>query len=168
MIDSAELERLDGSASYSCSASDTIVSTLDDTSHSSLFDSGIERTGGESRAMRSITSLAAVACIIALLGAMPIAETDAVNATAVVQHQLNVADLDASMAYEKPYAVVFWGASREHGAGEALLKAAPNHAWTLVKITAGSLKDAALLQSLGVPAATARALVSDLTQFRAP
>ncbi|HEY1975990.1 MAG TPA: hypothetical protein VGG89_05590 [Candidatus Baltobacteraceae bacterium] len=60
---------------------------------------------------------------------MPIAETDAVNATAVVR---------------------YFGASSEHGAGEALLK------------------DAALLQSLGVPAATARALVSDLTQFKAP
>lgn len=111
---------------------------------------------------------AAAAGALALVAAMPIAETDAVNATAVVQHQLRVADLDASMAYEKPYMVVFWNASNEHGAGQALLKGGPNHAWTLVKMTTGSLKDAALLQSLGVPAATAQALVKDLTQFQAP
>lgn len=118
--------------------------------------------------MRLITSLAAAVAFVPLLAAMPIAETDAVNATAVVQHELKVDDLDASMAYEKPYMVVFWGASDEHKAGQALLKAGPNHAWTLVKMTTGSLKDAALLESLGVPAATSRALVNDLTQFKAP
>lgn len=112
--------------------------------------------------------LAVLASSLALLAAMPVPESDAVNATAVVQHQLKVADLDASMAYEKPYMVVFWDASNEHAAGQALLKGSANHAWTLVKMTTGSLKDAALLQSLGVPTATAHALVNDLTQFKAP
>jgi hypothetical protein len=118
--------------------------------------------------MRFLTSLAAVIALVPLLAAMPISQSDAVNASEVVQHQLKVDDLDASMAYEKPYMVMFWSASNEHGAGQALLKAGPNHAWTLVKMTTGSLKDAALLQSLGVPAATASALVKDLTQFKAP
>lgn len=111
---------------------------------------------------------AALMSAASLIAAMPIPQSDAVNATEVVQHQLKVDDLDASMAYEKPYVVVFWGASNEHGAGQALLKGGPNHSWTLVKMTTGSLKDAALLQSLGVPAATAHALFKDLTQFKAP
>lgn len=117
--------------------------------------------------MRTIT-LAVALAFVPLLGAMQVPEADAVNASEVVQHQLKVADLDASMAYEKPYMVMFWDASSEHGAGQALLKAGPNHSWTIVKMTTGSFKNAALLQSLGVPEATANALVKDLTQFKAP
>jgi hypothetical protein len=102
-----------------------------------------------------------------LIAAMPIAESDAVNVTEIVQHQLKVSDLDASMAYEKPFVVVFWDANSAHGAGQALLKKSGT-GWELVKMTTGSLKDAALLEKLGVPAATAQALVKDLTQFKAP
>ncbi|MBV8284345.1 MAG: hypothetical protein JO029_14445 [Candidatus Eremiobacteraeota bacterium] len=103
----------------------------------------------------------------ALLAAMRIPESDAVNATATVQHVLKAADLDASMAYEKPYVVVFWDASSEHGAGEALLKMGSDHSWTIVKMTTGSLKSVDVLKGLGVPATTAQALVNDLTQFKA-
>lgn len=114
-----------------------------------------------------VRGLAASLCLTGLVAAMPIPESDAVNATEVVQHQLKVDDLDTSLAYEKPYAVLFWDAGSGHDAGEALLKMGPNHSWAIVKMTTGSLKDAALLQSLGVPASTANALVKDLTQFKA-
>ena len=103
MIDPTDLERLDGTASLEkdqrCYGS------------ASAHPGGIDPAGGEGRAMRFITSLAAAVALVPLLGAMPIAESDAVNATAVVQHELKVADLDAGMAYEKPYVVVFWGPS---------------------------------------------------------
>jgi len=128
----------------------------------------MSRACAEAPRMRLLKSLVSAVALVPLLAAMPVSESDAVNATAVVQHQLRVDDLDASMAYEKPYIVVFWGASNEHGAGQALLKDAGNHSWTLVKMTTGSLKDVALLQRLGVPPKTAQALFNDLTQFKAP
>ena len=106
--------------------------------------------------------------LAALVAAMPISESDVVDVAAAVQHQLHVADLDASMAYEKPYVVAFWSAGDGHAAGEALLARLGQGNWKILKITTGSLRDAALLQSLGVPAATAKALVKDLTEFKAP
>jgi hypothetical protein len=40
--------------------------------------------------------------------------------------------------------------------------------WTIVKITTGSLKTAGVLESLGVPATTAQALIRDLEVGKAP
>ena len=106
--------------------------------------------------------------LAALVAAMPISESDVVSVAAAVQHQLHVADLDASMAYEKPYVVAFWSEADGHGPGEALLQRVGPGDWKVLKLTTGSLKNAALLESLGVSAAIAKALVNDLTQFKAP
>ena len=117
--------------------------------------------------MRVIPSLAAAVAFVALLGAVPLGPEDAVAITAAVQGRLRVDDLDASMFAEKPYAVAFWGAGKSYGAGEALLKKNGTN-WTIVKMTTGSLKNAATLESLGVPPAIAQALVKDLETGKAP
>lgn len=108
-----------------------------------------------------------MALAIGLLAATPISEDDAVAIAAAVQHRLHVDDLDASMFQEKPYAVAYWSAADNHGAGEALLKKGGT-TWTVVKMTTGSLKDEAALEKLGVPSATAQALVKDLEIGKAP
>lgn len=116
--------------------------------------------------MRLKTSVAAGLAVF-LLAATPISEDDAVAIAAAVQHRLHVDDLDASMFQEKPYAVAYWSAADGHGAGEALLKKSGT-TWTVVKMTTGSLKNAAALEGLGVPSTTAEALVKDLETGKAP
>ena len=105
------------------------------------------------------------ACV--LLAAAPLSADDAIAITAAVQDRLHVDDLDASMFQEKPYVVAYWSAATGHGAGEALLKKSGG-SWTIVKMTAGSLKSASVLEGFGVPAATAQALVNDLEVGKAP
>lgn len=115
-----------------------------------------------------LKSCAAAVLVIALVAAAPLSEDDAVAISVAVQHRLRVDDLDASIFQEKPYAVAYWeGAGDGHGAGEALLIKSGT-GWTIVKMTTGSLKNAALLESLGVPPATAQALVKDLETGKAP
>jgi hypothetical protein len=114
-----------------------------------------------------LKSCAAAVLAIALVAAAPLSEDDAVAISAAVQHRLRVDDLDASIFQEKPYAVAYWGAADGHGAGEALLIKSGT-GWTIVKMTTGSLKNTALLEGLGVPSATAQALVKDLEIGKAP
>ncbi|HKE36177.1 MAG TPA: hypothetical protein VKB39_02005 [Candidatus Baltobacteraceae bacterium] len=117
--------------------------------------------------MRLFASLAAAVLASTLLAATPLSPDDAVAITAMVQNQLHVDDLDASMFQEKPYAVAYWGAGKGHAAGQALLKKG-TAGWAIVKMTTGSLKSASALESLGVPASTAQALVKDLEVGKAP
>lgn len=105
---------------------------------------------------------ACVLCAVVLLAADPLSGPEADAITAAVQHKLAVKDFTTSMFEEKPYAVAFWDADSGYAAGEALLKKTKDD-WVVIKMTTGSLKDAALLESLGVPAATAQAFVHDLT-----
>jgi hypothetical protein len=114
-----------------------------------------------------LKTFVATALAIVLLAATPISEDDAVAIAAAVQHRLHVDDLDASMFQEKPYVVAYWGAAEGHGAGEALLKKSGT-TWTVVKMTTGSLKSDDVLERLGVPSATAEALVKDLEIGKAP
>jgi hypothetical protein len=114
-----------------------------------------------------LKSRVAAALAVLLLAATPLSEDDAVAITAAVQHRLRVDDLDASMFQEKPYAVAFWSASDGHGPGEALLIKSGT-TWAIAKMTTGSLKNAAMLEGLGVPSATAEALVKDLEIGKAP
>jgi len=117
--------------------------------------------------MRLFASLAAAVLASTLLAATPLSPDDAVAITAMVQNQLHVDDLDASMFQEKPYAVAYWSAGKGHAAGQALLKKG-TAGWAIVKMTTGSLKSASALESLGVPASTAQALVKDLEVGKAP
>jgi hypothetical protein len=103
---------------------------------------------------------------LALLGADPLPESDAVAITAAVQHKLNVRDFSTSAAREKNWAVAFWDADTGYGSGEALLKKSATD-WIVVRMTTGSLRDVNVLEGLGVPPAIAQALVDDLTKFKA-
>ena len=87
-------------------------------------------------------------------------ETDADAATAVVQHTYNVADFDAAMCQEGQYILMEWKGADGHGAGQALLRKSGS-GWVLVKKTTASLHVVQLLESLGVPSATAKALADD-------
>jgi len=57
--------------------------------------------------------------------------------------------------------VLQWHSGDGYSGGQALTK--KNDAgWTIVRMTTGSLKNVALLESLGVPYATAAALANDI------
>jgi hypothetical protein len=84
----------------------------------------------------------------------------------VLSTQLHVpagGDFDCSAIGEPPYAIAYWKAAGNYAAGSALLKKGAT-GWTVVKMSKTSLKDAAVLQGLGVPAKTAQALVADLNK----
>lgn len=89
-------------------------------------------------------------------------EADAVATSGLVQSRLKVADFTTDMCQEKNYIVLQWQRGEGYAAGEALTKKSGAN-WTIVRMTSGSLKDAALLESFGVPAPTAKALANDLT-----
>jgi hypothetical protein len=98
-------------------------------------------------------------------------ESDAVAVTEVVQDHLHAKDMSTYLFQEKNYIVATWDAAGGHAAGSALAKQTPGETlsgWTIVRYTAGSLADATLLESLGVPAATAQALVKDLDRAKSP
>ena len=103
--------------------------------------------------------LAAATLVVAHV-AQPIPEDDAVTITGLVQHNLHVADLDASLAREGAYVLVYWKASDEHPAGQALVKKSSS-GWVVVRQVAGSLADVKTLEGLGVPQAQAEALAAD-------
>lgn len=83
-----------------------------------------------------------------------------VAASGVVQDALKVPDFDAAMCQEQQYILMEWKAGAGYVAGQALLRKSSAN-WKLVKRTDASLHDAQLLESLGVPAATAKALAAD-------
>jgi hypothetical protein len=89
-------------------------------------------------------------------------EKDAVEVSGLVQESLKVDDLDVSFVSEGKFAIAFWKAANGHGAGEALARK-NGGSWAIVRQTSGSLKSVKTLESLGVPEAQAKALVSDLT-----
>lgn len=89
-------------------------------------------------------------------------EADAVAASGLVQERLKVADFTTDLCQEKNYIVMEWQRGEGYGPGQALAKKTGSN-WTIVRMTTGSLKDVALLESLGVPAATAQALAKDIT-----
>lgn len=70
-------------------------------------------------------------------------------------------DLDINLAGEANYAVAFWPAEHGHAAGSALLEKNAGK-WSWIKLVSPGFKDAAALESLGVPAATAKALIGDM------
>jgi hypothetical protein len=89
------------------------------------------------------------------------AENDAVAVTGLVQDRLKVDDFSADMCQESNYIVLQWNAGKGYHAGQALTKKTGS-SWAIVRMTNGSLKSVALLESLGVPAATAQALSTDI------
>ncbi|MGA8534533.1 MAG: hypothetical protein WB615_10535 [Candidatus Tumulicola sp.] len=90
-------------------------------------------------------------------------EQDAVAISQLVQDNLKVADLDVSMVAEGNFAIAYWKAAGGHSAGEALARK-KSGTWVIVRQTAGTLKNAQTLESLGVPATQAKALVADLAR----
>ncbi len=110
----------------------------------------------------------AVAMICAAACAVPVAALakypgpdDAIAATNVLYERTQIEDISATMVEEGPYMIAWWKAGTENAAGCALLKKVGG-TWTIVKIGRGSLVDATVLQNLGVPEATAKALVTDV------
>jgi len=111
---------------------------------------------------RAALTLAAFALCTAVAAACPRPkEDDAVTTSGLVQTRLKVDDFTTDMCQEKNYIVLQWHAGQGYAAGEALTQKTKS-GWAIVKMTTGSLKDVALLESLGVPAATAKALANDL------
>ncbi|MGB6986001.1 MAG: hypothetical protein WBD74_08540 [Candidatus Aquilonibacter sp.] len=70
-------------------------------------------------------------------------------------------DLDAMLVGEGVYAVAFWRTTSTHSSGAALVKKTGD-AWSVVKVLAAVPKDPTVLETLGVPAAQAKALISDI------
>ena len=87
-------------------------------------------------------------------------ESDAVAISELVQERLKAHDLNVSFVAEGKFAIAFWKAADGHAGGEALAKKGADD-WTIVSQTSGTYK-AGTLESLGVPATQAKALVSDL------
>ena len=117
--------------------------------------------------MRTLLLLAAF-CFVTLAApstalAKIVPMADAGEISGVVGDKLHADDFDCSMVGEPPYAVVYWKAAKGYEAGTALVKKTQT-GWQLVKMSKASLKDAAVLQSLGVPAKSAQALVADLNK----
>ncbi|HMF29353.1 MAG TPA: hypothetical protein VKE42_11310 [Candidatus Cybelea sp.] len=102
----------------------------------------------------SLSAVAAAAC-------KHPSESDAVAATTLVQSRLNVSDFSADMCQVQNYIVLQWHAGDGYSAGQALTKK-NGSSWSIVRMTTGSLKSVTLLESLGVPAATAAALANDI------
>ena len=102
----------------------------------------------------------ALACVAPAAAEMP-APNDAVAVSGIVQDRLKATDISVNMVAEKPYAIAYWTAGAGYAAGEALAKHGEN-GWTIVKMTAGRFTNVATLEALGVPSATAKALISDL------
>jgi hypothetical protein len=102
----------------------------------------------------SLSAVAAAACVHP-------SESDAVAATALVQSRLKVSDFSADMCQVKSYIVLQWHEGDGYSAGQALTKK-DGSTWAIVRMTTGSLKNVALLESLGVPATTAAALADDI------
>jgi hypothetical protein len=118
--------------------------------------------------MRTLLLLAALcfatlaAPSTALAKIVPMADLGDISG--VLANRLHVpsgGDFDCSAIGEPPYVIAYWKASSNYAGGTALLKKSAT-AWTVVKMSKSSLKDAKLLQGLGVPAKTAQALVADL------
>lgn len=117
--------------------------------------------------MRTLLLLAAF-CAAAFLvqgsaRAKVVPMADAGDISGVVGDKLHADDFNCSMVGEMPYAVAYWKATSTYPAGSALVKKT-SLGWTIVKMSKNTLKDPALLQSLGVPAKTAQALVADLNR----
>lgn len=70
-------------------------------------------------------------------------------------------DLNASLVGEGSYAVAFWKTTSTHSAGAALVKKTGS-TWQVVKVLPAVPKDPTVLETLGVPAAQAKALVVDI------
>jgi hypothetical protein len=119
--------------------------------------------------MRTLLLLAAF-CVASLAPMSALAKivpmADLGDISGVLADRLHVpagGEFDCSAVGEPPYAIAYWKAASSYPAGTALLKKG-DVAWTIVKMSKSSLKNVALLQSLGVPAKTANALVADLNK----
>ena len=120
----------------------------------------ISRSGWTIRSLAALLFCAPALCATAVACPHP-SEADAVAVSGLIQSRLKVADFTTDMCQEKNYIVLQWHAGEGYGPGQALTKKAGAN-WSIVRMTAGSLKDVALLESLGVPASTAQALANDL------
>ena len=65
------------------------------------------------------------------------------------------------LAGEGSYAVAFWAPAKGHPAGTVLAKKSAGN-WSLVKLIGANLKDPVELETLGVPATDANALIADI------
>jgi hypothetical protein len=111
--------------------------------------------------MRHLAWIVLTLACFAPAAAKVLGPDDAVAVSGIVQERLKATDINVSMVAEKPYAIAYWNAGAGYGAGEALAKNGKS-GWAIVKITTGRFKDVAILEGLGVPSATAKALVFDL------
>jgi hypothetical protein len=113
------------------------------------------------RFLAALILCSASLCAVGAAACRHPSESDAVTVTGLVQSKLNVSDFSADMCQEKNYIVLQWHSGDGYSGGQALTK--KNDAgWTIVRMTTGSLKNVALLESLGVPYATAAALANDI------
>ena len=120
--------------------------------------------------MRTLLLLAAF-CVATLAGpgtalAKIVPMADLGDISGVLADRLHVpsgGDFDCSAIGEPPYVIAYWKAAGNYSAGSALLKKSAT-GWTIVKMSKTSLKDATVLQGLGVPSATAQSLVADLNK----
>ena len=116
-----------------------------------------------------IVSLAAIALATTAI-AMAKTPSESTHATvvALVNHRVNISPLVVGPMYqENVYILTRWDTGDAHGKGEALLKYTGSK-WIVVRSAGGSLESASALQSLGVPASAARALVADFKQVQIP
>lgn len=94
--------------------------------------------------------------------ATPAASDRAEIATLLTAKMTSVTKLAlGKMFQEGGYVVARWTTGDGNGGGEALVKN-DGAAWVLLKQGGGTMDNAAYLESAGVPAATAKALVADL------
>jgi hypothetical protein len=110
--------------------------------------------------MRIFASIALVLACVAPAAAEIPGPDDAAAVSGIVQDRLNATDINFQMVAEKPYVIASWTSGKNYAAGQALAKKGKG-GWTIVKTTNAKFT-AAALTSLGVPAATVKALVADL------
>ena len=120
----------------------------------------MKQTVANIKALLLIAILARTALPIQAIAAI-LRESDAVAITELMQERLKVDDLSVSFVSEGKFAIAFWKAADGHAAGEALARKNADD-WTIVKQISGAFRNARMLEDLGVPAAQAKALVSDL------
>jgi hypothetical protein len=110
--------------------------------------------------------IVAIACALALFAplrapaAMP-GPDDAIGATQALYEKTLIEDISATMVQEGSYMVAWWKPGAEAAPGCALLHKTDG-TWKVLKMGRASLVNAATLESLGVPAGPAQALVRDV------
>ena len=98
----------------------------------------------------------------AVVIAKPLPMMDAMSVMDVVHAKVgHNDDLNASLVGEGDYAVAFWKTTSTHSAGSALVKKTSGN-WKVLKVLPAIPKDPTVLETLGVPAVQAKALLADI------